>query len=55
MSRTETARRDALERGELFTVGVSLEEVDGAATVLAVSQGSPPTRAAVALATGPSR
>ncbi len=41
MSRMETARRDALERGELFTVGLSLEEVDGAATVLAVSPRSP--------------
>src|SRR3954467_8079794 len=41
MSRMETARRDALERGELFTVGLSLEEVDGAATGLAVSPRSP--------------
>ncbi|HKA57108.1 MAG TPA: S41 family peptidase [Gemmatimonadales bacterium] len=41
MSRLETERRNALERGELFTVGVSLEQVEGAATVLAVVPKSP--------------
>ncbi len=35
-SRVEFERQNALERGELFTVGVSLEEVDGAATILSV-------------------
>jgi carboxyl-terminal processing protease len=37
MSRAETDRRNALERGELFTVGVDLEEVDGTATVFGVA------------------
>ncbi|HLQ69910.1 MAG TPA: S41 family peptidase [Gemmatimonadales bacterium] len=36
VSRVEAEKRLALEHGELFTVGVSLEEVDGAPTVLSV-------------------
>ncbi len=41
VSRVEFERQNALERGELFTVGLSLEDVEGAATVLAVAHGSP--------------
>src|SRR5258705_13524915 len=40
-SRLEWQRQNALERGELFTIGVRLEEVDGAATVLSVAPKSP--------------
>lgn len=36
VSRAGLAARGALERGELFSVGLALEEVDDAATVLAV-------------------
>jgi carboxyl-terminal processing protease len=41
VSRTEALRRTALERGELVSVGISLEEVEGAATVLSVAPRSP--------------
>src|SRR5439155_17854113 len=41
VSRAEAERRAALEHGELFTVGISLEEVDGAPTVLSVFRRSP--------------
>jgi carboxyl-terminal processing protease len=41
MSREETERRNALERGELFSVGMALEEVDGIATVLGIAPKSP--------------
>ncbi|MBI1967921.1 MAG: PDZ domain-containing protein [Gemmatimonadetes bacterium] len=44
-SRVEFERRTALERGELFTVGIGLEEVDGAATVLYVVPRSPAAKA----------
>jgi carboxyl-terminal processing protease len=37
VSRAGLETRDALERGELFSVGIALEEVDDAATVLAVA------------------
>lgn len=47
VSRTEWQRQTALERGELATVGVRLEEVDGAATVLAVAPGSPAAKSGV--------
>ena len=39
VSRLEYQRQNALERGELVTVGVQLEDVEGAATVLAVAPG----------------
>ena len=41
VSRLEWEKRSALERGELATIGVILEEVDGAATVLTVYPRSP--------------
>lgn len=47
VSRTEWQRRTALERGELVSVGISLEEVDGAATVLAVAPRSPAAKSGV--------
>ena len=47
VSRTEFQRKNALERGELATVGVRLEEVEGAATVLAVAPGSPAAKSGV--------
>jgi carboxyl-terminal processing protease len=47
VSRTEWQRQNALERGELATVGVALEEVEGAATVLAVAPGSPAAKSGV--------
>jgi carboxyl-terminal processing protease len=37
LSRTEWERSSALERGELVSVGLALEQVEGAATVLAVA------------------
>ncbi|HMJ57800.1 MAG TPA: S41 family peptidase [Gemmatimonadales bacterium] len=46
-SRVEFERQNALERGELFTVGVSLEDVEGAATILAVVPRSPAARGGV--------
>ncbi len=47
VSRTEWQRRNALERGELATVGLRLEAVEGAATVLAVAPGSPAAKSGV--------
>ncbi|HXO84828.1 MAG TPA: S41 family peptidase [Gemmatimonadales bacterium] len=47
VSRLEYQRQSALERGELATVGVRLEEVEGAATVLAVAPGSPAAKSGV--------
>ena len=47
VSRLEYQRQNALERGELASVGVQLEEVDGAATVLAVAPGSPAAKSGV--------
>jgi len=47
VSRLEYQRQNALERGELATVGVQLEEVEGAATVLAVAPGSPAAKSGV--------
>ncbi len=47
VSRTEWQRRTALERGELVSVGIALEEVDGAATVLAVVPRSPAAKSGV--------
>ena len=41
VSRLEWEKRSALERGELASIGVILEEVDGAATVLTVYPRSP--------------
>jgi len=45
LSRIEFERRNALERGELVTVGIALEEVDGAATILGVAPRSTAARA----------
>lgn len=47
VSRLEWQRRNALERGELATVGIWLEDVEGAATVLAVAPGSPAAKSGV--------
>jgi carboxyl-terminal processing protease len=47
VSRLEFQRQNALERGELATVGVRLEDVEGAATVLAVAPGSPAAKSGV--------
>lgn len=41
LSRVEWERLSALERGELFTVGMSLAEVEGAITVLGVAPQGP--------------
>jgi carboxyl-terminal processing protease len=46
-SRVEFERQNALERGEVFTVGVALEEVDGAATVFAVAPRSPAAKGGI--------
>jgi carboxyl-terminal processing protease len=46
-SRVEFERQNALERGELFTVGVALEDVEGAATVLAVAPRGPAAKGGV--------
>jgi len=46
-SRLEFERQNALERGELFTVGVSLEDVEGAATIFAVAPRSPAAKGGV--------
>ncbi|HYT64309.1 MAG TPA: S41 family peptidase [Gemmatimonadales bacterium] len=46
-SRLDWQRQNALERGELFTVGVTLEEVEGAATVLAIAPKSPAAKGGV--------
>ena len=45
VSRLEWTKRSALERGELFTVGITVEDVEGAATVLAVVPRSPAAKA----------
>ena len=47
VSRIEWQRQGALERGELATVGIQLEEVDGSATVLAVAPQSPAAKSGV--------
>ncbi len=47
LSRMEWQRSDALKRGELETVGISLEEVEGAATVLSVAPRSPADKGGV--------
>ncbi len=47
VSRTESQKRTALERGELVSVGIAVEEVDGAATVLAVAPRSPAAKSGV--------
>jgi len=47
LSRVEFERSNALERGELVSVGVSLEEVEGAATVLSVVPRSPADKGGV--------
>ena len=47
VSRLEWAKRNALERGELFTVGITVEDVEGAATVLAVVPRSPAAKGGV--------
>lgn len=47
VSRLEWERRNALERGELFTVGIALEDVEGVATVLAVAPTSPAAKGGV--------
>jgi carboxyl-terminal processing protease len=46
-SRVEFERQNALERGELFTVGVVLEDVEGAATIFAVTPRSPAAKGGV--------
>jgi len=46
-SRVEFERQNALERGEVFTVGVALEEIEGAATVFAVAPRSPADKGGV--------
>jgi len=47
VSRVERDRQSALERGELATVGIALEEVDGAATVYGVAPRSPAAKGGV--------
>ena len=47
LSRVEWERRSALERGELFTVGLSLAEVEGAVTVLGVAAKGPAARGGI--------
>jgi carboxyl-terminal processing protease len=46
-SRLEWEKRSALERGELATVGIMLEDADGAPTVLAVAPRSPAAKGGV--------
>ena len=46
-SRAEFERQNAIQRGEVFTVGVALEDVEGAATVLAVVPRSPADKGGV--------
>ncbi len=46
-SRVEYERQTALEKGDLFTVGVSLEDVEGAATILSVAPRSPAAKGGV--------
>lgn len=47
VSRTEWQRRTALERGDLVSVGIALEDVEGAATVLAVVPRSPAAKGGI--------
>jgi len=47
LSRLESQRSSALERGELASVGIALEEVDGVATVLAVAPRGPAAKGGV--------
>ena len=47
VSRLEWDRQTALDRGELFTVGITLEDIEGAATVLAVVPRSPAAKGGV--------
>ncbi|HEX9606910.1 MAG TPA: S41 family peptidase, partial [Gemmatimonadaceae bacterium] len=47
LSRTEWQRSEALEHGELVSVGIALEEVEGAATVLAVAPRSPAAKGGI--------
>lgn len=47
LSRTEWQRSSALERGELVSVGIALEEVEGAATVFAVAPQSPAAKGGI--------
>lgn len=47
MSRAEWQKRSALERGELATIGLALEEVEGAATVLSVAARSPAAKGGI--------
>src|SRR5262245_44273396 len=47
VSRAALATRDALERGELLSVGLALELVDDAATVLAVAPRSAADKAGI--------
>jgi C-terminal processing protease CtpA/Prc len=46
-SRIAWQRQNALERGELYTIGIALEEVEGSATVQAVAPKSPAAKAGV--------
>src|ERR1041384_789269 len=47
LSRLESERSIALEHGELVSVGIALEEVEGVATVLAVAARSPAAKGGV--------
>ena len=47
ISALEWQKQSALERGELFTVGLTLEAVDATATVLAVAPSSPAAKAGI--------
>lgn len=47
LSRVEWERRTALERGELFGVGIDVAEVDGAVTVLSVAAKGPAAKGGV--------
>jgi len=47
VSRLEWERQSALERGELYTIGVALEDVEGIPTVIAVAPKSPAFKAGI--------
>ncbi|MGH7606456.1 MAG: S41 family peptidase, partial [Gemmatimonadales bacterium] len=47
VSRTEWQKRTALDRGELATIGIALEEVEGSATVLSVAPRSPAAKGGI--------
>jgi len=47
LSRLESQRSTALEHGEIVSVGIALEEVEGVATVLAVAPRSPAAKGGV--------